>query len=169
MVSRSARRVKLFSGVAACIVSAPNAYAAQLSLQQAVEAAQAALHTCEASGYDVTVTVLDVDLATRVALRGDRAGAGTVQIAYRKAYTVLKTGMSSGDFGKSKTVADGAPPLPGAPAGSVDGDVNLITWAGGLAIKLGSEVVGAISVSGAPGGVKDEACAAAGIAKIRDL
>jgi uncharacterized protein GlcG (DUF336 family) len=44
-----------------------------------------------------------------------------------------------------------------------------VAAAGGVPIKAGSEVIGAIGVSGAPGGEKDEACANAGIAKIADL
>jgi uncharacterized protein GlcG (DUF336 family) len=38
--------------------------------------------------------------------------------------------------------------------------------AGGVPIKAGNVVIGAVGVSGAPGGDKDEACANAGIAKI---
>jgi uncharacterized protein GlcG (DUF336 family) len=44
-----------------------------------------------------------------------------------------------------------------------------VAAAGGVPIKVGSETIGAIGVSGAPGGEKDEACANAGIAKIGDL
>jgi uncharacterized protein GlcG (DUF336 family) len=39
---------------------------------------------------------------------------------------------------------------------------------GGLMIEAGGSLLGAIGVSGAPGGKEDEACAAAGIAAIRD-
>jgi uncharacterized protein GlcG (DUF336 family) len=37
---------------------------------------------------------------------------------------------------------------------------------GGVPIKAGNEVIGAVGVSGAPGGEKDEVCANAGIAKV---
>ena len=37
-----------------------------------------------------------------------------------------------------------------------------------MPIKVGNDTIGAISVCGAPGGDKDEACAEAGIAKISD-
>jgi uncharacterized protein GlcG (DUF336 family) len=36
-------------------------------------------------------------------------------------------------------------------------------------IKAGNDVIGAIGISGAPGGEKDEACANAGIEKIAEL
>jgi len=39
---------------------------------------------------------------------------------------------------------------------------------GGLPIKAGNEVIGAIGVSGSPGADKDEACATAGIAQAAD-
>jgi len=41
--------------------------------------------------------------------------------------------------------------------------------ASGVPIKAGNDVIGAMGVSDAPGGDKDEACANAGIAKIEDL
>ena len=37
-----------------------------------------------------------------------------------------------------------------------------------MPIKVGNDTIAAIGVSGAPGGDKDEACAEAGLAKIKD-
>jgi len=146
---------------------------ADVPIALAVEAAKTAIDTCKANGYQVTVTIMDPDFSTRLVLRGDGAGDRTVEIARRKAYTVIKTGMSSGDFGK--TLPPSAPPPPPAPGagppplpGPINGDANLISWAGGLPVKAGGKVVGAMSVSGAPGGEKDEACVSAGLAKIAD-
>jgi uncharacterized protein GlcG (DUF336 family) len=45
---------------------------------------------------------------------------------------------------------------------------NVVAVGGGVPIKAGNEVIGAVGVSGAPGGEKDEACANAGIAKVAD-
>jgi uncharacterized protein GlcG (DUF336 family) len=45
---------------------------------------------------------------------------------------------------------------------------NVIAAQGALPIKLGDEVIGAVGVSGAPGGEKDEVCAKAGIDKVAD-
>jgi len=140
-----------------------------LPLDQAITVAQAAIAQCKANGYNVTVMVMDPDYSARLVLRSDAAAARTVEIARRKAYTVIKMRMSSGEFGKSvpapKTPA--APPTPGAMPPGVNGDDNLITFAGGKQIMVGGEVVGAISVSGAPGGEKDEACVDAGLAKLK--
>jgi uncharacterized protein GlcG (DUF336 family) len=54
----------------------------------------------------------------------------------------------------------GAPPI--------EGDANLITFAGGLPIKVGDDIIAAISVSGPNGPAADEACAKAGLDKIAD-
>jgi len=140
-----------------------------LPLDKAITVAQTALEQCKANGYNVTVMVMDTDYSARLVLRSDAAAARTVEIARRKAYTVIKTGMSSGEFGKS-VPAPATPPAP-RPAGAmppgVNGDDNLITFAGGKQIVVGGEVVGAISVSGAPGGDKDEACVDVGLAKLK--
>ena len=150
------------------IVAAADASKA-LPLDQAVMVAQAALAQCKADGYNVTVMVMDQDYGTRLVLRSDAAAVRTVEIARRKAYTVVKMGMSSGEFGKSvpAPATPAAPPAPGTMPPGVNGDDSLITFAGGKQIRVGGQVVGAISVSGAPGGEKDEACVDAGLAKLR--
>ena len=43
---------------------------------------------------------------------------------------------------------------------------NMVPAQGGLPIMVGDDVIGAIGVSGAPGGDKDEVCAKAGIDKV---
>jgi uncharacterized protein GlcG (DUF336 family) len=45
---------------------------------------------------------------------------------------------------------------------------NVVAVGGAVPIKSGTEVIGAVGVSGAPGGEKDEVCANAGIAKVAD-
>jgi uncharacterized protein GlcG (DUF336 family) len=147
--------------------------AADVPIALAVEAATTAIDSCKSHGYQVTVTVMEPDFSIRLVLRGDGAGDRTVEISRRKAYTVIKTGMSSADFGKS--LPPSAPPPPPAPGarppplpGPINGDANLISWAGGLPVTAGGKVLGAMSVSGAPGGEKDEACVNAGLARIAD-
>ena len=152
--------------LAACGVAAAADAPKALPLDQAITVAQAAIAQCKANGYNVTVMVMDPDYATRLVLRSDAAAARTVEIARRKAYTVIKMRMSSGEFGKS-VPAPKTPPTPGTMPPGVNGDDNLITFAGGKQIIVGGEVVGALSVSGAPGGDKDEACADAGLAKLK--
>ncbi len=161
--------------LAAVVILASNGLYAQTStpdvpMAEAVEAAQAAIAACKLRGYYVTATVLDSDLSIRVVLRGDGAANDTIEFGRRKAYTVIKTGMTSGEFGKtvlaSPAAADSKVPRPSQSPGGVIGDPNLITWAGGLPVKTGNKIVGSISVSGAAGGDQDEACAKAGLAAI---
>jgi uncharacterized protein GlcG (DUF336 family) len=143
-----------------------------LPLAVSTEWAQATIAACTASGYAVTATYMNADYSIGLVLRADGARAMTVDVGRRKAYTVLKTGKTSGEFGASVALPAGtapAAPVPGALPGLPPGqnvDQNLIIWAGGLPVKVGGKVVGAVSVSGAPGGDKDEACAQAGLAKI---
>ena len=42
---------------------------------------------------------------------------------------------------------------------------DVVAVGGGVPIKAGTETIGGVGVSGAPGSEKDEACAKAGIAK----
>jgi len=131
------------------------------SLDLALEAAQTALSTCKANGYNVTVLVVDSAGVPKAELVGDGAFGMTPAIALRKAVTATTFKERSGAVGEraktDKALAD-----------RIAADPTLITWAGALPLKVGDEVIGAIAVSGAPGGDKDEACATAGIAKIQD-
>jgi uncharacterized protein GlcG (DUF336 family) len=126
----------------------------------ALDAAQAALASCQPAGPAV-VEVMDTALNPRVVLVSDGARPNLIEFARRKAYTVIKKGITSGEFGTQVGPQQrGAPPI--------EGDASLITFAGGLPIKIGDEVVAAISVSGPNGPAADEACAKAGLEKIRD-
>jgi uncharacterized protein GlcG (DUF336 family) len=81
-------------------------------------------------------------------------------LSRRKAYTAAIRRVSTGELAK-QVAAPGAfnPTLY---------DRQLVAVQGGVPIKVGDQAIGAIGVSGAPGGDKDEACANAGIAKISD-
>ena len=125
----------------------------------ALEAAQTAIATCAANGYKVGVVVVDSGGATRLVLLADDAPGRVADIGLRKAYTVITFKQPSGAVGdQAKTDK--------ALADRIAADPKLITWAGGEPLKVGAEIIGAIGVSGAPGGDKDDACTAAGVAKI---
>ncbi|MCU1302377.1 MAG: hypothetical protein JWQ87_2661, partial [Candidatus Sulfotelmatobacter sp.] len=83
----------------------------------------------------------------------------TLEHSRRKAYTALTFKRPSAETAKAWASAATPPPV-------IEGTVGA---AGGVPIKASNDVIGAIGVSGAPGGDKDEACAEAGIAKIEDL
>ena len=126
-----------------------------LSLDVAQAIAQGALEKCRTDGYRVSVTVLDGDGLLKAFARDDGNGVHTIDFSRRKAYTALTFKRTSAETGKAWAAS---PPAP-----NIEGTVGT---AGGVPIKAGSEVIGAMGVSGAPGGDKDEACANAGIAKV---
>jgi uncharacterized protein GlcG (DUF336 family) len=130
-----------------------------LSAAMALTIAQTALETCTKQGYHVSVHVLGHNGEVLVAVRGDGAPPHTMENSQRKAYTARTFRIPSGEF--AQRVKDN--PTTGA--------VHLtgvIAAQGALPIKVGDEVIGAVGVSGAPGGEKDEACSKAGIDKVAD-
>jgi uncharacterized protein GlcG (DUF336 family) len=130
-----------------------------LPVALAVEAAQTAIATCKGQGYNVSVSVADRSGLPQLLIVGDGASTLSREVARRKAYTSAMLKVSTGDF--AKRVAGGG-------FNPAVFDAQLATAVGGLPIKVGDETIAAIGVSGAPGGDKDEACADAGLAKIRD-
>ena len=131
-----------------------------LAAAAALVMAQTALDTCAGSGYRVSVTVVDRQGETLLQVRGDNANPHTVENSRRKAYTARTFAIPSSEF-QERVKADPArwpqTTLPG-----------IIALAGGLPIKAGNDIVGAIGVSGSPGGEKDEACAKAAIDRVAD-
>jgi uncharacterized protein GlcG (DUF336 family) len=130
-----------------------------LSAAVALSIAQTALETCTKQGYHVSVHVLGRDGEVLVAVRGDEAPPHTMENSQKKAYTARTFRIPSGEF--AQRVKDN--PTTGAVHLS-----GIVAAQGALPIKVGDEVIGAVGVSGAPGGDKDEACAKAGIDKIAD-
>lgn len=129
-----------------------------ISLAMAQTIAQAALTQCESMGFKVSVAVVDRGGLTIVMLRGDGAGLHTPEGAERKAYTARTFSQPSADF--VKRLSD-RPDTVGSRQYT-----RVLALGGGLPIKVGSEVVGAVGVSGSPG--KDDVCSQAGIDKVTD-
>jgi uncharacterized protein GlcG (DUF336 family) len=130
-----------------------------LSATMAMVIAQTALETCTKQGYHVSVHVLGRNGEILVAVRGDDAPPHTMENSQRKAYTARTFRIPSGEF--AQRVKDN-------PTLSAVHLTGIIAARGALPIKVGDEVIGAVGVSGAPGGEKDEACAKAGIDKVAD-
>jgi uncharacterized protein GlcG (DUF336 family) len=129
-----------------------------IPLAMAQSIANAALAQCESMGYRVSVTVVDRAGLPIVMLRGDGAGLHTPEGSDRKAYTARTFSSPSAAF--SKRMLDD----PGS-VGSRQYS-RVLALGGGLPIKAGNEVVGAVGVSGSPG--KDDVCSQAGIDKVAD-
>jgi len=130
-----------------------------LSEQSALTITQGALDKCHTDGYHVSVVILDASGLVKVQIRGDGTGPHTFEHARRKDYTALTFKRTSAETAKAWATSPTPVPV-------IEGTVGA---AGGVPIKAGNDVIGAISVSGAPGGDKDEACTNTGIAKIEDL
>jgi len=129
-----------------------------IPLAMAQSIANAALAQCESMGYKVSVTVVDRDGLPIVMLRGDGAGLHTPEGSDRKAYTARSFSSPSAAFAKRMLDDPGS-------VGSRQ-YTRVLALGGGLPIKAGNEVVGAVGVSGSPG--KDDVCSQAGIDKVVD-
>lgn len=127
-----------------------------ITADAALELATATLEQCRANGYKVSITVVNRHGRTAVALSDDGVNPHTLENSERKAYTAFTTRGASGEVGKRPPAALASfLQLKGVTGGE-----------GGLPIFAGKELVGAVGVSGAPGGDKDAACAQAGIDRI---
>ena len=131
-----------------------------LTPETALKAAQAALARCRASGYQVAVAVTDRMGVTQVLLRDRFAGPHTVDMASAKAWTAVSFRTGTTELAEATQ--------PGRPQSGIRNRPGVAAVGGGLMIEAGGALLGAIGVSGAPGGREDDACAAAGIAAVRD-
>lgn len=120
-----------------------------------------AVASCAKQGYAETAVVVDADGVRQAVLRGDRAGSHSLDSAFDKAYTAASfKNDTTALVERSKTVPGFSALFTQLP--------HLILIGGGLVIKLGDEVIGAIGAGGAPGGQLDDACARAGVDAVRD-
>ncbi|WP_442755754.1 GlcG/HbpS family heme-binding protein [Methylocystis sp. JAN1] len=130
-----------------------------LSTSTALSIAQTAYDACVQQGYHVSVTVVGLEGQPLISLRGDGASPHTIENSLRKAYTSRTFRVASGEF--AQRVKDN-------PTSGQLHLTNVVAAQGALPIKAGDTVIGAVGVSGAPGGDKDEACAKAGVDKVAD-
>ena len=132
----------------------------RISADLANQAVAAVVAKCASQGYAETGVLVDANGVQQALLRGNRTGAHTLDSAFAKAYTAasFKTDTTA-LVERSKTVPVLANlfKLP-----------KLLLLGGGIVIKVGDEVIGAIGAAGAPGGDLDDACARAGPDKIKD-
>ena len=131
-----------------------------LTTAAALKAAQAALARCDKEGYTAAVAVVDRGGHALALLRNGLAGAHTVRTATDKAWTALSFRTDTTELARdtqSGRTASGIRELP-----------NVVAIGGGMMIRAKGALVGAIGVSGAPGGDADDVCAKAGIAAISD-
>ncbi|MDZ7594988.1 MAG: heme-binding protein [Thiobacillus sp.] len=130
----------------------------QIGLELARDIAMASVEACRQDGYNVSAVVLDRAGNLQVALRDSLAARHTLEIAERKAGMAVMSGSDTGEFRAAR--ADIRPEL-----NHING---LIVMDGALPIRAAGSLIGAVGVSGAPGGDKDRACAAAALRKLEE-
>jgi uncharacterized protein GlcG (DUF336 family) len=155
-------KIVTMAGVA-CIAAVAGSANAQLvthkdlSVTTAVAIAQTAVQTCKAQGYNVSAHVLGRSGEVLVAMRGDDTGPHTLENSMKKAWTARAQRAPSVNFANAVKMN---------PTVGAIHLTNMVPAQGGLPIMVGEDVIGAVGVSGAPGGDKDEACAKSGIDKV---
>ena len=127
-----------------------------LALAQSI--ANAAITQCRSMGYKISVTVVDREGLPIIMMRDDNSGLSTPEGSDRKAYTARAFSQPSAAFVKR---LEDRPDTVGSRQYT-----RVLALAGGLPIKVGDEIVGAVGVSGTPG--KDDVCSQAGIDKVAD-
>ncbi|WP_372662395.1 heme-binding protein [Hydrogenophaga sp.] len=131
-----------------------------LSAALATQIATATVAACSAKGYSVAATVVDRSGTVRAVVRADNAGPHTLEASRLKAFT------SASARNTTLAMMEGSQKNPGAAnLGQIPGFLLL---GGGVPVKVGNEVVGALGVGGAPGGHLDEQCAVAALEQFQD-
>jgi len=127
-----------------------------IGMELARDIASETIIACREDGYHISAVVVDRFGLMRAALRDDRASRFTLEIAQRKANMTVMAWEDSGVFKKAR--ADIQQEL-----NHIDG---LIVMEGGIKIIAGGYNIGAVGVSGAPGGDKDANCARKALEKL---
>ena len=131
-----------------------------LSPELALDLARATLADCRQRGYQVAVAVVDRFGVTQVVLRDRFAGPHTPATAAGKAWTAATF--------RTNTTELNAISQPGMMQAGIRHLPGAVIIGGGIIVESSGSLVGAVGVSGAPGGDADDACAKAGIEAIRD-
>jgi uncharacterized protein GlcG (DUF336 family) len=138
----------------------------KLSAALANELVGDSVANCAQKNYAVTAVVVDLDGVRQAMLRGNGAPIHTLDNAYYKAYSAASLTLARKEE-STKAVSDRM--AKAAPTTVPQTPLPNVTYAqGGVTIMAGGNAIGAIGVSGAPGGQFDEECARAALAKIRE-
>lgn len=131
-----------------------------ISLELANQIAAASVAACAANGYNVAATVVDRAGVVKAMQRADNAGPHTLASSQQKAFT------SASAKNSTQAIMEGAQKNPAA--ANLVNIPGYLLLGGGVPVKVGNEVIGAVGVGGAPGGNLDEQCALAALDKVKD-
>jgi len=127
-----------------------------IGMELARDIANETITACRKDGFHISAVVVDRFGLVRAALRDDLASRFTLEIAERKANMTVMSWTDSGAFKNARA--------------DIQQELNhisgLIVMEGGLKIIAGGYNIGAVGVSGAPGGDKDAACARKALEKL---
>ena len=130
-----------------------------IGLDQANAALEAAIKKAEEIGTTMDIAVVDVGGNLKAFARMDGAWLGSIDISQKKARTARYFDMNTGDIGQLSQ--------PGGPLFNIEhSNGGLITFPGGVPIKDGDIIIGAIGVSGSTV-ENDHTVAAAGANAVR--
>lgn len=130
-----------------------------IGLRLANDIAARTVAACAANGYAVTATVVDRAGVVRAVQRADNAGPHTLAASERKAWTSASAKMPTQAMMENAQKNAGAANLVHIP--------GFLLLGGGVPVKVGNEVIGAVGVGGAPGGHLDEQCANTAIESVK--
>lgn len=130
----------------------------RMTMELAVEIATGAVKSCRDAGYQASAVVVDRMGLVQVAMRDTLANRFTLKVAEDKANAVILSGVDSSEFRANRQ--DIRPEINELP--------DVLMMEGAVAIRAAGSLIGAVGVSGAPGGDKDEVCANDGLATVQD-
>ncbi|MGE8669444.1 MAG: GlcG/HbpS family heme-binding protein [Achromobacter mucicolens] len=133
-------------GAHAAVLSESN-----LSMADAQKLATATVAACQAKGYNVSAAVVDRAGLLKAFARADNAGPHTIEASRAKAFTAVSAKTPT------LTMMENAQKNPGV--ANLTDIPGFLLLGGGVPIKAGNSVIGAIGVAGAPGGNLDAQCA----------
>jgi len=125
----------------------------RMTMELAAEIARGAVLACREKGYQSSAVVVDRTGNIQAVMRDTLANRFTILAAEGKANAVILSNVNSGVF--RETRADIKEEM-----NSIDG---IMVLGGGVEIRAAGSLVGAVGVSGAPGGDLDEECAMKGL------
>ncbi len=134
-----------------------------ISFALALTIAEAAMEACSKQGFHNSLHVVDRTGQVILAMRGDNSNPHTFENSRRKAYTAKTLGVPTSEF--ARRLSDPATAIGAGQQATLPGMIGL---AGGIPIKAGDDVIGAVALSGSPKTDLDEDCARAGVAKVAD-
>ncbi|WP_434559951.1 GlcG/HbpS family heme-binding protein [Pseudomonas sp. Z4-20] len=129
-----------------------------LSYVHAMQLAQTAVAVCALNNQSVAATVVDRSGVVLASLRSNGAGPTSYAGSERKAYTAVSFKTPTGTLMERSVNVPNLSNIPGT-----------LALTGGVPIKVGNDVIGAIGVGGAPSGRIDEQCAEYAINELRPL